>query len=116
MTAVDSAPEALARHPLPQSALHVPLFLGVEAPVLGFEVLVLALGLNLTGLTLVPSALLVALVAGLHTLLGIATRRDRRIAMVFGRSLVYGRELLPWPTLATPRHRSEPTFPRRLLS
>lgn len=116
MSSFDAPPEELARHPLPQATLSVPLFLGVEAAVVGFEVIVLAFGLNLTGLALAPSSLLVVIVAGVHSLLALATRRDRRITMVFGRSFAYGRLLVPWPTLATVRRVAEPTFPRRLLT
>jgi hypothetical protein len=108
--------DRLARHPLQQSTLKAPLFAGVEAQVLGFEVALLAIAANATQLRLLPTLVTVPVIAGGHVLLALATRADRRLALVFSRSGRYPRHARPWPTLATRARRAEPTFPRRLLA
>ena len=108
--------ERLERHTLPQSTLHTPLFAGVEASVLGFEVVALVLVANLSQLRLAPVVVASLAVAALHALLALATRRDRRLSLVFSRSFRYPRFALPWATLATSRRVPERTFPRRLLA
>ncbi len=122
-----AAPEGLARHPLPQSTLHVPLFAGVEAPILGFEVVAVAVFVHLVGLRWLPLAMFGAGLAAAHLGLARATAKDRRLAMVFARSVRYPAYARPWAVLdLNGRHlerrnsgqtaSSDPTFPRRLLA
>lgn len=112
-----SRDERLARHPLPQSSLHTPLFAGVEPPIVGFEVVVLVVVVNLTQLAWLPLAITAGGLAVLHVLLAAATRRDRRLTMVAARALRYPRYARPGATRATRRRTgAEPTFPRKLLS
>ncbi len=94
-----AAPEGPARHPLPQSTLHVPLFVGVEAPILGFEVVAVAVLVHLVGLRWVPLAMFGAGVAAAHIGLARATAKDRRLAMVFARSVRYPAYARPWAVL-----------------
>ena len=107
--------DGLARHPLPQSTLKVPLFAGVEAPVFGLEVMVLV-----AAFLLAPRLWVVLLVGGklafLHFALASATAKDRRLTQAFGRSVRYPRYARPWATSATVAREPEPTFPARLLS
>jgi hypothetical protein len=112
----ERASDRLARHPLPQSTLKAPLFAGVEAQVLGFEVAALAVVANATQLRLLPSLAAAVTAAGVHVLLALATRADRRLALVFSRSGRYPRHARPWPTLVTRARRAEASFPRRLLA
>jgi type IV secretory pathway VirB3-like protein len=111
----DASP-GLEAHPLPQATLHAPLFAGVEAPILGFEVGVLLVVSNLSQMRLVPVLVAVAIFLPLHLGLAAATRADRRLSLVFTRSLRYPRQARPTPTLATRRREPEPTFPRKLLT
>ncbi len=122
-----SAPEGLARHPLPQSTLHVPLFAGVEAPILGFEVVTAAVVVHMVGLRWLPLAMFAVGLAAMHFTLARATAKDRRLAMVFARSVRYPAYARPWAVLtgtdpllkrpgSAPAGSSEPTFPRRLLA
>jgi hypothetical protein len=108
--------ERLERHPLPQSTLSTPLFLGVEAPVLAFEVIMLVAVLNVAGLRLVPVVLVSAALAALHVALAAATRRDRRLSLVFARSLRYPRHAHAHALRLTFTSPAEPSFPRRLLA
>jgi len=116
MSGAPPAADRLDRHPLPQSTLRAPLFAGVEAAVLGFEIGLLALVVNATQLRLLPCLVAGATVVALHLLLALATRTDRRLSLVFSRSARYPRHARPWPTLATLSRRAEPTFPKRLLT
>lgn len=106
----------LEAHALPQATLHAPLFAGVEAPILGFEAGVLLVVANLSQLRLVPLLVTVAIFLPLHLGLAAASRADRRLSLVFARSLRYPRQARPTPTLATRRREPEPTFPRKLLT
>lgn len=110
------APDALERHPLPQSTLHVPLFAGVEAPILGFEVVALAVAIHVVGFRWAPLILIFGALAGLHTLLAASTAKDHRLSMVFARSLRYPAYARPWATETTLPRAIEPTLPRRLLA
>jgi hypothetical protein len=111
-----TSPETLAQHPLPQSTLHVPLFAGVEAPVLGFEVVALAVAAHVVGLLWAPLMLIFGVLAGFHVLLATSTAKDRRLSMVFARSLRYPAYARPWATETTFPRTLEPTLPRRLLA
>ncbi len=111
----EASSERLARHPLPQSMLFVPLFAGVEAQILGFEVVALLVAVHATGLKWLAIALVGAVLVSVHLALAAATRRDRRLTLVFSRSLRYPRYARPWPTERTASRAAEPTFPRRLL-
>jgi len=115
--AVDRADsERLKRHPLPQSTLHSPLFAGVEPAVVGFEVVVFVLVANVSQLALLPLALTGLALGTLHLVLALATARDRRLTLVFARSIRHPRLARPWPTLASRPAQAEPTFPRRVLT
>lgn len=107
--------ERLERHPLPQSTLHTPLFAGVEPPIVGFELVVVVGVVNLTQLALVPLLVTGAILAVLHALLAAATARDRRLNLVFARSVRHPRSARPWPTRTTAPRTPEPSFPRRPL-
>lgn len=116
MSEGERASDRLERHPLPQSTLKAPLFAGVEAPVLGFEIGALAVIVNATQLRVMPVLVAALAVAAVHVLLSLATRADRRLALVFSRSGRYPRHARPWPTLGSVPRRAESTFPRRLLT
>ena len=106
----------LERHPLPGSMLSSPLFAGVEAPVLAFEVVVLVLVIHATGRRLLPIVLTALALFGLHVLLALATKKDRRLALVFSRSFAYPKAAIPSPTFSTRERRAEPSFPRKALA
>lgn len=112
----EAASERLARHRLPQSTLFVPLFAGVEAPILGFEVMALLVAVHATGLRWLAIGLIAVALLAVHVALAAATRRDRRLTLVFSRSMRHPRYARPWPTRSTTTRQSEPTFPRRLLA
>jgi hypothetical protein len=95
--------------------LFVPLFAGVEAPILGFEVMALLVAVHATGLRWTAIGLVAGALFAVHLALAAATRRDRRLTLVFSRSVRYPRYARPWPTLRTASRPAEPTFPRRLL-
>ena len=108
--------ERLARHPLPQSTLFVPLFAGVEAPVLGFEVMALVVAVHATGVRWVAIGLLTLGLLVVHLALAAATRKDRRLSLVFSRAVRYPRYARPWATSRTASRLAEASFPRRLLA
>lgn len=113
-----AAPEehqGLERHPLPQATLHAPLFAGVEAPVVGFEAGLLVVLVHAIGLRLVPLLVAAGAVAVAHVSLALATRKDRRLALVFSRSLRYPRYARSAATRRCPAAAAEPTFPRKPL-
>lgn len=107
--------QGLERHPLPQATLHTPLFAGVEAPVVGFEVGLLVVLVHATGQRLVPLLVAAGAVAAVHVALALATRKDRRLALVFSRSLRYPRYARPAATRRGSTVAAEPTFPRKPL-
>ena len=106
----------LERHPLPGSMLTSPLFAGVEAPVVGFEVVVLMLVVHATSRRFLPILLAAIALAVLHVLLAAATKKDRRLALVFSRSFAYPKAAIPAPTFATRERHAEPTLPRKALA
>ncbi|HEX4956387.1 MAG TPA: hypothetical protein VF017_23625 [Thermoanaerobaculia bacterium] len=112
----DRLDERLPAHPLPQSMLASPLFLGVEAPVLAFEGVALLGLVHLFGTSWLMVGLAASPLVAVHLALAAATRQDRRLSLTFSRSTRWPRYARPWATLATTPRRAEPTFPRRLLS
>lgn len=108
--------DRLERHRLPQSTLHTPLFAGVEPAVVGFEVVVFVLVVNLSQLRLLPLTLTGVFLAVIHIALALATSKDRRLTSLIGRSVRYPRYCRPWPTQRTRSGVPEPTFPARRLS
>ncbi len=112
----DRLDERLPAHPLPQSMLASPLFLGVEPPVLAFEVVALMGIVHLSGMRWLVVLVAALPLVAVHLALAAATRKDRRLSLTFSRSTRWPRYARPWATLATSPRRAEPTFPRRLLS
>jgi type IV secretory pathway TrbD component len=110
------ASERLAKHPLPQSTLHAPLFAGVEAPVLAFEVMALLVVVHATGQRWLVVGMVGAVLLAVHWTLAAATKKDRRLSLVFSRSLRVPRFAGPWATPASSPRPAEPSFPRRLLT
>ncbi len=108
--------ERLERHPLPQSMLFTPRFLGVEAPILGAELAILVIVANATQLRMVTCLFTLVALAVLHTALAAATRTDRRLTLVFARSARYPRYLRPSAPWRSRQVAIESTFPRRLLT
>jgi hypothetical protein len=108
--------ESLARHPLPQSTLFTPRFLGVEAPILAAEIGVLVVVANLSQLRILACLVALAAVGALHSMLAAATRKDRRLSLVFARSVRYPRYARPVAEQRSPRRAAEPTFPKRVLT
>lgn len=83
---------------------------------LGFEVVVLMLVVHATGRRFLPIVLTALALAALHVLLAMATKQDRRLALVFSRSFAYPKVAIPAPTFATRDRRAEPSFPRKALA
>lgn len=96
--------------------LFTPRFLGVEAPILAVEIAVLVIVANATQLRILTCLLTLAAVASLHTVLAAATRSDRRLTLVFARSVRFPRYLRPVAERRSRKVVAEPTFPRRLLT
>jgi type IV secretory pathway TrbD component len=108
--------DALARHRLPQSTLFTPRFLGVEAPILAAEIGVLVVVANLSQLRLLTCLVALVAVGALHSMLAAATRKDRRLSLVFARSVRYPRYTRPVAEQRSRRRPAEPTFPKRVLT
>lgn len=113
MSTTDST---LERHLLPQSMLFTPRFLGVEGPILGVEIAILLIVANVTQLRLLTCLLTLVVVAGLHTALATATRSDRRLTLVFARSIRYPRYARPFAERRSRPSATEPTLPKRVLT
>ena len=113
MSVYEHVEERLERHPLPQSTLSRPLFLGVEAPVVGFEAIVMMIVINATGFRFSTVVLVGAVLVAFHTGLAMATRRDERLTLVYSRSHRYPKRLAAAATLGSLEVVPEPTFPRK---
>ena len=82
---------------------------------MAFEAVALGGAVHLFGMRLLPFLVVALVVVGAHLTLAASTAKDRRLSLVFSRSLRYPRYARPWGTLATPERPAEASFPKRTL-